>query len=69
MYSRTVTQYEELPKKVEETSAEPTSIPKEEKIEQSVIWLKVIGIGILHVIALYGVIFRSYEALTWIYRE
>lgn len=77
MYSSTITQYEDraLPKKQsEEAAAEaalPTPLPDEEKAEPSIIWFNVFGLAALHIIALYGVLFRSHEVMlyTWLYSE
>ncbi|OXU32084.1 hypothetical protein TSAR_007841 [Trichomalopsis sarcophagae] len=68
MYSSTVTQFEEAPNKVEEDS-EPSPLPVKEEGEQPWIWRNIIGIAILHVLAVYSFATRYHEAKlgTWIF--
>ena len=73
MYTSTVTQFEEPPKKdlpVEEKDSEPEALPNEEG-EQPLIWRNIIGIGILHVLAVYAFItsYQNAKFWTWIFSE
>lgn len=74
MYSSTVTQFEDPPKKrlpvEEDSSAEKISL-QDESGEQPLILRNVIGIGILHVLAVYS-FYTSYKDAkfwTWIFSE
>ncbi|XP_014209579.1 acyl-CoA Delta(11) desaturase-like [Copidosoma floridanum] len=71
MYSSTVTQYEEPRKdkiekieEIEKSDEEPTQLPCKEDGEQPLIWLNIIGIAVLHVLALYAFIFH-YNLAKW----
>lgn len=72
MYSSTITQYEEPPKKkADEEASEPTPLPCKEEGEQPLIWRNILGIAVLHVLAFYSFFTRSHEAKlgTWIFSK
>lgn len=62
MYTSTVTQFEEPPKKA---TIDLTAPPTEAKAEQPLIWRNIIGIGILHTIAIYTFVTSAHEAKLW----
>ncbi|XP_034940026.1 acyl-CoA Delta(11) desaturase-like [Chelonus insularis] len=66
MYTSTVTQFEEPPKKssLEET-AEPISLSEETDAPQPLIWRNILGIIFLHVWAFYSFATRYHEAKFW----
>ncbi|XP_011499801.1 PREDICTED: acyl-CoA Delta(11) desaturase-like isoform X2 [Ceratosolen solmsi marchali] len=66
MYSSTVTEYQEPPKKkVEEQASEPSPLPCKEEGKQPLIWFNIIGIGILHILALHAFFTKYHEAKFW----
>ncbi|XP_076248274.1 acyl-CoA Delta-9 desaturase [Calliopsis andreniformis] len=67
MYSSTITQYEEKkPPQSTEQDVEPTPIPKEQTLaRQPIIWRNVIGITVLHFLAIYGLVTRYQDAKFW----
>ncbi|XP_046471035.1 stearoyl-CoA desaturase 5 [Neodiprion pinetum] len=66
MYSSTVTQFEEPPRKKspEEIAAEPIPLPPQ-SAEQPLIWRNVIAIAVLHIVAVYSFATRYHEAQLW----
>ncbi|XP_008555201.1 acyl-CoA Delta-9 desaturase-like [Microplitis demolitor] len=67
MYTSTVTQFEEPPKKkpVNEITVEPISAVDEPPAEQPLIWRNIIGILILHIFAFYSFATKCHEAKLW----
>lgn len=73
MYSSTVTQFEEPPRKKtpsEEVAAEPIPLPPE-PAEQPLIWRNIIALATLHVLAVYGLVSYWDQASfgTWLWGE
>ena len=72
MYSSTITQFEEPPKKKPtEEASEPTPLPCREEGEQPLIWRNIIALAILHGVAIYNVVFYAHLATlgTWIFSK
>lgn len=74
MYSQTITQFEDPPKKKlneDLVILEPVPIRDEEEVEQPWIWLNIIGIAALHMIAFYNFFVHSTKAhwATWVFSE
>ncbi|KAF7990996.1 hypothetical protein HCN44_000801 [Aphidius gifuensis] len=71
MYSSTITQFEEPVRKIplDEIASEPIPLPKETSENQPLIWRNVIGIAVLHLIAINGFIngYRDAKLWTWIF--
>lgn len=70
MYTTTVTRYEE--KKEAEKDVEPLPVPRERiPASQPIIWRNVIGIIVLHFLAVYGFVTGYRDAMfwTWIWSE
>lgn len=70
MYTTTVTRYEE--KKEAEKDVEPFPVPRERiPASQPIIWRNVIGIIVLHFLAVYGFVtgYRDAKFWTWIWSE
>lgn len=73
MYTSTVTQFDDPPKKrplVEDDVSEPIPLP-DEPAEQPWLWTNIISIALLHVLAIYAVAtsYRDAKLGTWIFSE
>lgn len=67
MYSSTITQFEDPPKKdikglkdFKEYDSEPSILPCDEEGEQPLIWRNIIALAILHILAVYSFV-TSYD--------
>lgn len=75
MYTTTVTQYEEKKEEAGRTlekDVEPLPVPRERTpASQPIIWQNVIGIIVLHFLAVYGFVsgYRDAKFWTWIWSE
>ncbi|KAK0092545.1 hypothetical protein PV326_001191 [Microctonus aethiopoides] len=67
MYTSTVTQFEEPPKKSlsETIVTEHIPLQQEAEVKQPLIWRNIIGIAVLHVAAVTSFIMKSHEAHFW----